>query len=62
MEESNFAFELGQLVKLQRSDEEGEVVGRAEYVASEPCYWVRYLAGDGRQVEAWWGETAISKA
>jgi hypothetical protein len=62
MEKTPFAFELGQLVKLERSSEEGVVTGRAEYATSEPSYYVRYLAGDGRQTEAWWGESAITKA
>jgi len=53
-------FQLGQRVRLSLSDEEGHVVARAEYEASEPSYFVRYCAGDGRQVEAWWGESALS--
>lgn len=54
-----FNFSLGQLVKLERSQEEGEVIARSEYLTSEPCYLVRYQAADGRQVEAWWGESAV---
>jgi len=60
MDELN--FELGQLVRLVRSGEEGEVIGRAEYAASEPSYYVRYAAADGRQVEQWWGESALAEA
>ncbi|MEA3389176.1 MAG: hypothetical protein U9R64_07885 [Pseudomonadota bacterium] len=55
-------FQLGQLVSLKTSGEEGHVIGRAEYEASEPSYYVRYRAADGRQVEAWWGESALSEA
>lgn len=55
-----FEFSLGQLVSLQRSDEEGEVVARAEYATAEPSYLIRYRAGDGRQVESWWGESALN--
>ncbi|MBM3553631.1 MAG: hypothetical protein FJX45_18260 [Alphaproteobacteria bacterium] len=59
MEKHTFKFELKQIVKMAASDESGVVIGRAEYSASEPSYQVRYLAGDGRQVEGWWGESAI---
>lgn len=55
-----FKYELGQLVTLSRSDEEGEIIARAEYSTSEPSYLVRYRAGDGRQVENWWSESAIN--
>lgn len=58
MDELKFA--IGQLVKLARSDEEGEVIGRAEYAGAEPSYYVRYRAGDGRQVEVWWAESALT--
>lgn len=57
--EQELKFKLGERVMLERSDEEGYVVGRAEYSASEPGYLVRYCAADGRQVEAWWGESAL---
>lgn len=60
MDTDTFSFELGQLVTLKRSHEEGEVIGRAEYTTSEPSYLIRYQAGDGRQVETWWGESAIT--
>lgn len=55
-------FELNQRVKLVESGEVGTVVGRAEYVTSEPSYFVRYKAADGRQVQTWWGESAIHTA
>lgn len=55
-------FELKQVVKLIESDETGTVIGRAEYANSEPSYYVRYKAGDGRQVESWWGESSIIAA
>jgi len=57
--EQDLKFALGQLVRLVRSNEEGEVIGRAEYTTSEPCYYVRYRAGDDRQTECWWGESAL---
>lgn len=57
----DFKFELGQLVRLARSQEEGEIIGRAEYVNMEPHYYVRYVAGDGRLCETWWGESALAE-
>lgn len=54
-----FRYELGREVKLQMSDERGIVVARAEYLNSEDSYLVRYRAGDGRQVQDWWEESAI---
>ena len=55
-------FALKQVVKLVESGEVGTIIGRAEYATSEPSYYVRYKAADGRQVECWWGETAIEAA
>lgn len=52
-------YELNQIVVLSQSKEQGVVVGRAEYAAAEPSYLIRYKAADGRQVEAWWGESAL---
>ena len=60
MDELN--YEIGQLVRLSRSNEEGEVIGRAEYANAEPSYLVCYAAGDGRQVAQWWGESALTEA
>lgn len=62
MEKQTFKFELKQVVKMAASEESGVVIGRAEYSASEPSYQVRYLAGDGRQTEQWWGESALDPA
>lgn len=52
-------YELNQEVVISASGEEGVVVGRAQYSYSENGYLVRYKAGDGRAVEAWWTETAL---
>lgn len=52
-------FELGQPVEIANSGERGVVIGRSEYVSSENLYSIRYLAADGRAVEAWWGESAL---
>jgi hypothetical protein len=52
-------YQLGETVCLVTSEEQGEIIGRAEYAHSEPSYYVRYRAADGRQVEGWWGQSAI---
>lgn len=57
--ERAFLYELGQTVKFKESREAGTIIGRAEYLTSEPAYFVRYCAGDGRQTEAWWGESSL---
>jgi hypothetical protein len=56
---SNFKLGLGSKVRIEVSGEEGTVEGRAEYRSIENQYYVRYKAGDGRAVEAWWSESAI---
>lgn len=53
-------FELGRTVRLIYTDEEGRIIGRAEYEESESSYLVRYRAADGRQTEAWWNESALA--
>jgi hypothetical protein len=55
-----FKFALGQSVTLKLSGEQGEIIGRAEYLVNpEPQYWVRYKAADGCQREIWWAESAL---
>lgn len=54
-----FNFKLGGEVTLDRSGEVGQVVGRAHYTNCNPSYLVRYVAADGRQVEAWLSEDAL---
>ena len=53
-------FQLKQQVAIAASGETGEVVGRAEYAGSEPTYLLRYKAADGRAVEQWWNESALT--
>ncbi|AEG53101.1 hypothetical protein [Sinorhizobium meliloti] len=55
-----FNFKLGDSVKLSISSEVGEIVGRAQYTNANPQYLVRYLAGNGVQVESWLAEDALS--
>lgn len=59
---NKFEFELNSKVQLTLSGEQGEVIGRAEYSTGTKAYLVRYVAADGRLVEAWWDETAICDA
>lgn len=56
----NFKFNLGQAVVIDCSGETGQVVGRAQYLSGEQSYQVRYKAADGRAVEAWWAENALT--
>lgn len=51
--------EIGETVVLKESEEMGRVIGRAQYEDSKDQYLIRYKAGDGRQVEQWWYESAI---
>lgn len=53
-------FSLDAEVTISCSGEMGTIIGRAEYTAAENYYFVRYRAADGRAVEAWWPESALS--
>lgn len=54
-----WTFGLGDCVKMLRSTEDGQVIGRAEFLHAEPSYLVRYEDATGRQTEQWWGESAL---
>ena len=56
----DFKFDLNDEVSIIASEEYGEVIARAEYSSSVNQYLIRYKAGDGRAVEAWWDESALS--
>lgn len=56
----SFKKDLGEVVVISASGESGEVIGRAEYKASEDNYLIRYQAADGRAIEAWWAESALN--
>ncbi len=58
--ETPVKYELMQSVTIATSGEQGEVIGRAEYVHAEPSYLVRYQAADGRAEEVWWTESALA--
>jgi hypothetical protein len=57
---AEFKFQIGQLVKIDISGEEGQVIGRAEYLATPPQYFVLFKAADGRAVTAWWEADFLS--
>lgn len=57
---TSFKFGLTDTVTITTSGETGEVIGRAEYTTSENTYLVRYCSADGRAVESWWGESALT--
>lgn len=57
-----FSFALGAEVRIQASGETGVIVGRAEYTNARNAYLLRYKASDGRAVEQWWSEEALSHA
>ncbi|TDV04674.1 hypothetical protein [Paraburkholderia caballeronis] len=57
----SFKFNLSARVSIAASGEAGEVIACAEYAAAENSYLVRYKAADGRAVEAWWGENALTE-
>jgi len=53
-------FELKQTVTIAVSGEQCDVIARAEYLAAEPSYLLRYKCADGRAVETWWPESALA--
>jgi hypothetical protein len=57
-----FLYEMKATVKMTESNEQGAVIGRAEYQDHVNSYLVRYRAGDGRQSEGWFDESAIEAA
>jgi energy-converting hydrogenase Eha subunit E len=55
---SEWKFNLGERAMISPS-ESGVIIGRAQFVSSQNSYLVRYVAGDGRLCEIWWGEDAL---
>ncbi|QBC45745.1 hypothetical protein [Iodobacter fluviatilis] len=58
-ENKGFKFKLSDKVRLKLSGETGEVIGQAAYLTDANGYFVRYKDATGKQVEQWWGESAI---
>lgn len=59
---NQFKFNLGETARITSSDEQGTVIGRAEYQHCDNSYLLRYRSGDGRAVETWWSESALAAA
>lgn len=55
-----FKFTLRQPLQIIASGESGECIARSEHASAEPQYLLRYKAADGRAVEAWWTENALT--
>lgn len=58
---SDFKFQFGDSAMITVSNEVGIIIGRAQYVASENSYLVRY-SQSGKAVETWWGDSALERA
>lgn len=56
----NFRHELGQVVKVTISGEEGHIKARAEYTTCANQYLIHYLAADGRAVDKWFDECELT--
>lgn len=57
-----FIYDIKQTVKMVASNESGTVIGRAEFENHCNSYQIRYRAGDNRQTEAWFDESALEAA
>lgn len=57
---AKFRFSLGATPAITVSGEIGLVVGRAEYLNSEPSYLLQYRRNDGIADEQWWRESALT--
>ncbi len=57
-----FKHELGQVVQVTISGEEGHIKARAEYKSGVNQYLIHYLSADGRGVDGWFEEGELSPA
>ncbi|EKB01402.1 hypothetical protein [Proteus mirabilis] len=55
-----FKHELGQVVQVTISGEEGHIKARAEYNNSPNQYLIHYLTADGCGVDGWFEEGELS--
>lgn len=51
---------LGKTATITCSGEQGRIIGIATYEDDETRAFLRYKAADGRAVEAWWPESALT--
>nr|WP_130065534.1 DUF2586 family protein [Escherichia coli] len=56
----SFKHELGQVVEVSISGEEGHIKARAEYTNSCNQYLIHYQTADGRASDAWFEEGEIA--
>jgi hypothetical protein len=59
---SAFKFNLDQQAQITISGETGQIIARAEYTTGTQSYLLRYKCADGRAIEAWWNEDALTAA
>ncbi len=57
----SFKFALKETIKITCSNEQGEIIGRAEYSSQSNSYYILYKAADGRAVIDWWLEKALER-
>ena len=57
-----FVFDIRERVALKDSGETGTVVARSENAEGEDMYLLRYVDAGGRQMECWWGASALIQA
>ncbi|WP_140181280.1 hypothetical protein [Providencia stuartii] len=57
-----FKYQLGLVVQVNISDEEGHIKARAEHHNGPNQYLIHYLAADGRAQDAWFEEGELSPA
>ena len=53
---------LGSKASIRMSNEQGEIRGYAEYLDSNPQYFITYTAADGCQRTAWFYESDLNPA
>lgn len=56
----SFKHELGQVVNVTISEEEGRIKARAEYAHGPNQYLLHYRTADGRAVDAWFEEGELA--
>ncbi|WP_334470084.1 hypothetical protein [Arsenophonus sp. PmNCSU2021_1] len=57
-----FKHELGQVVQITISGEEGRIKGRAEYTNMSNKYYFHHLTADGYAFDRWFDESDLSPA
>lgn len=60
MDEKTFTHQLGDNATNATSSESGKVIGRAEYLTSEPNYLVRHKTATGTAADSWWAQSDLA--